>query len=222
MPLDDDLRGFIQAAFGCPAEVTERIGARAADRRYASRAVILRQGDEAGETVLMVEGLAHALVYGADGQVVLLQAYASGDLFGAVAQPLPTPHEADVVAVDEVRAALFAALDFLALIESHASVGLAVSRQLLKQLRATAGRMVEQITVSASGRVHAELLRMARLGDGFAVRPAPVLSAMAVRIHSTRETVSRAVSALERRGIVRREDDALIIVAPQRLEAMVV
>ena len=155
MQLDDDLRSFIQTAFGCPAEVTERIGARAADRRFPPRAVILRQGDEAGETVLMVRGLAHALVYGPGGQMVLLQAYGPGDLFGAVAQHPPQAHEADVVAVDEVRAALFAALDFLHLIESHPSVGLAVSRQLLKQLRDAAGRMVEQITVSAAGRVHA-------------------------------------------------------------------
>lgn len=219
---DHEFGAFLQTAFGCPPEVAERIGARATDRRYPARAVMLRQGDPAAETGLMVEGSAHALVYGPDGQMVLLQAYGSGDLFGAVAQAGPQPHEADVVAVEEVRAALFAALDFLALIENHASVGLAVSRQLLKQLRATAGRMVEQITVSAAGRVHAELLRLARQGDGFAVRPAPVLSAMAVRIHSTRETVSRTISALERRGIVRREDDALVIVAPHRLESMIV
>ena len=216
------LGDFIQTAFGCTAEVGARIEARAADRRYAPRAVILRQGDPRHETVLMVEGQAHALVYGADGQTVLLQAYEPGDLFGAVAQPDPAGHEADVVAVQDVRAALFAALDFLALIESHASVGLAVSRQLLKQLRATAGRMVEQITVSAAGRVHAELLRLARLNDGARIDPVPVLSTLAVRIHTTRETVSRTLSALERRGIVRREGDALVIVAPHRLEGMIV
>ena len=45
---------------------------------------------------------------------------------------------------------------------------------------------------------------------------------MAVRVQSTRETVSRAVSALERRGIVRRDGDALVIVATQRLEELVV
>lgn len=217
-----ELGAVLQAAFGCPADVAANIGARAVDRRFPARAVIFRQGDPAAETGLLVEGSAHALVYGPDGQMVLLQAYGPGDLFGAVAQAGPQPHEADVVAVEDVRAALFAALDFLALIESHASVGLAVSRQLLKQLRATAERMVEQITVSAAGRVHAELLRLARMGDGVTVRPAPVLSAMAVRIHSTRETVSRTISALERRGVVRREDDALIIVAPHRLEGMIV
>lgn len=222
MQLDDDLRAFLQTALGCPPEVTDRIGARASDRRFPARALILRQGDPGGETVLLVEGAAHALVYGADGQTVLLQAYAPGDLFGAVAQAGAQPHEADVVAIEDSRAAWFAALDFLALIETHASVGLAVSRQLLKQLRAATGRMVDQVTLSAVGRVHAELLRLARLGDGSSIRPAPVLSALAVRVHSTRETVSRTISALERRGLLRREEDALVLTAPHRLEALVV
>jgi DNA-binding GntR family transcriptional regulator len=52
--------------------------------------------------------------------------------------------------------------------------------------------------------------------------PAPVLANLAVRAYTTRETVSRAVSALERRGIISRHADALVIVAPHRLEELVV
>lgn len=222
MELGDDLRGFIQTTFTCPPEVAERIAMRASDRRWPARALILRQGDQADETLLVMDGRAHALLYGADGQVLLLREFGRGDLFGAVAALDDGGHEADVVAVDDVRAALFLALDFIALIESHASVGLAVSRQLLKQLRATARRMVEHATLSAAGRVQAELLRLARLGDGATISPSPVLSALAVRVHTTRETVSRTISALERRGLLRREEDALVLTAPRRLEAMIV
>ncbi len=94
---------------------------------------------------------------------------------------------------------------------------------LLKRLRETTGRMVERTTLSATGRIHAELLRLARDStDGRSIRPAPVLAALAVRVLSTRETVSRAINALERRGIIRRDPDRLTIVAPHRLEEMVV
>ena len=37
--------------------------------------------------------------------------------------------------------------------------------------------------------------RLARLGDGRAIRPAPMLSVFAVRVHTTRETVSRRSTA---------------------------
>ena len=79
-----------------------------------------------------------------------------------------------------------------------------------------------RLTLSANGRVHAELLRLARAQDGRWIRPLPVLSDLALRVQTARETVSRAVSALERRGIVQRHEDGLEIVAPARLEALIV
>ena len=141
---------------------------------------------------------------------------------GAVAHAAPVPEKADVVAVEDVRVAAFLALDFLTLIETHGCVGLAVSRMLLRQLQASADRIVERTTLSVAGRVYAELLRLARLGDGRTIRPPPVLSALAVRVQSTRETVSRTINALERRGLIRRDADTLTIVAPHRLDEMIV
>jgi CRP/FNR family transcriptional regulator, cyclic AMP receptor protein len=220
--LDASLHVFLQDVFACSADVAASISRRAIDRRYPVRAIILKQGDRAGVTFLLVAGRAHALVYGLEGQVVLLHEFLPGDFFGAIANAEPEPEDADVVAVEDLRAAAFLALDFLALVETYGCVGLVVSRMLLKQLRATATRMAERVTLSAAGRVHAELLRLARLGDGRTVRPAPVLASLAVHVQSTRETVSRTINALERRGIIRREDDALVIVAPHRLEEMIV
>jgi CRP/FNR family transcriptional regulator, cyclic AMP receptor protein len=220
MAAGGDLAGFVQQVFACSGEVATGICARATDRRYAAHAPILRQGDRSDETYLLVDGRAQALLYGAEGQLVLLQEFGPGDIFGAIAQPESEPHRAHVTAVEDARAAIFAALDFLGLIETHACVALTVTRTLLKQLRAATGRMAERTTLSAVGRIHAELLRLA--GDDQAIRPMPVFAALAVRVNSTRETVSRTISALERRGVVRREPDGLAILAPQRLEDMVI
>lgn len=211
----------MQEVFSCSGEIATSIGKRAIDRRFPVRAILLNQGDRASATFLLVTGRAQALTYGQEGDVILLREFVRGDFFGAIALAEPAPEDADVIAVEDVRAAVFLALDFLALIEMHGCVGLIVSRALLKQLRAASARMLEQTTLSAAGRVHAELLRLARLGDGRTLRPAPVLSALAVRIHSTRETVSRTINALLRRGIIRRDGDTLFIVAPQRLEELI-
>lgn len=219
---DGHLHDHLRRIFGCTPEVAASIGARAADRIFPVRATLLRQGDRADQTWLLLTGRARALLYGMDGQMVLLHEFSAGDVFGAIDDRDAQAQEADIVAVDPSRAAVFLALDFLHLMETHGCVGLAVSRMLLRQLRAATGRMVERLTLSAPGRVHAELLRLARLDDEGAIRPVPVFAAMAVRLNTTRETVSRAISTLERRGIVRREGDALVIVAPRRLEEMVV
>jgi CRP/FNR family transcriptional regulator, cyclic AMP receptor protein len=217
-----NLQDFLQDIFACSGDVAVCIGRRAIDRRYPVRAIILKQGDRADATFLLVAGRAHALIYGPDGQVVLLHELLSGDFFGAIVSPEPEPEDADIVVVEEVRAAVFPALDFLKLIDVYGCVGLAVSKMLLRKLRVAGARMAERTILSATGRVHAELLRLARLGDGQTLRPAPVLANLAIRVHSTRETVSRTISALERRGIIRRERDALIIIAPRRLEELIV
>jgi CRP-like cAMP-binding protein len=75
--------------------------------------------------------------------------------------------------------------------------------------------MYERAALTAPGRVAAELLRLG--GADGTIRPAPVVAELAVRVGTTRETASRTLSALERRGLVLREDDGLTIVAPGRL-----
>jgi CRP-like cAMP-binding protein len=220
--MDAALHAFFCATFYCSAETATSIGLRAQERRYPPQTVIVRQGDRITMTFLLIEGRVHAFAYGTEGQSVLLQEFEPGDFFGAIVEIKPDPAAGDLIAVDAVRAAAFAVADFLTLIDRHGCVGLALSRILLKQLRATATKMTERSTLSAAGRVHAELLRLARLGDGRVIRPAPILSKLALRVQSTRETVSRAISALERRGIVRRERGALVVVAPQRLEELIV
>lgn len=220
--MGDSLRTFLQDAFACTPEAADGLRGRASERTYPVRAVILRQGDRSSETFVVIDGRAQALLYGLDGQLTLLQEYAPGDIFGALAELEPEPHPADVVAAEKLRAAIFLALDFLALIDAHASIGLAVSRLLLKQLRSATERMAERSTLSAVGRVHAELLRMARAGDGRTIWPAPVLTALAVRAHTTRETASRTINTLERRGLIRREAGALVLVAPGRIEELMI
>lgn len=211
---------FVERTFGCSAEAALAVAQRATERIYAARAVLAYQGEPCSQTWLVLAGRVQALVYGAEGQQAMLGEYAAGELFGAIAQLDGAPLEADLVAVERLRAAIFLAADFVQLIETHGAIGLAVSRMLLRQLRQAAGRMMEQVTLSSAGRVCAELLRLAeRGGDGvLAIRPSPVLSTLAVRVHTTRETASRVVSALERRGVIRRDPGALVIVSQRRME----
>ena len=90
-----------------------------------------------------------------------------------------------------------------------------------RAVEATKTRMFEQVALSAVGRVHAELLRQARQAQELTIRPAPVVADLAVQVATTRETASRAVNALDRRGIIRRGDDQLVVVAPHRLEELI-
>lgn len=213
----DDLE-LVSSAFGCAPPTSQQLAHSGRMKCFAPRAYLIRQGDCGATTFLIVIGRAQAILHSAEGHTILLDEYSRGDLFGAFAQVNPDPQEADVLAIDEVRAFLVETTSLIRLAEQHGEIGLALSRLLLKRLRATSTRIYERAAISARGRVCAELLRLARHGDGTTIRPLPVLSDLALRLGTTRETVSRTVSALERRGILSRETDSFILVAPRRLE----
>jgi len=213
--------GLLCRVFDCAEDLADQIALRGRLRRYGARLTIVKRGDTVSTLYVVVDGRAHALVYSLEGQAVLLHEYRSGDLFGVMAAPYSATHDADVVAIEEVNAFLLDGVVLALLAEQHACIGMALLRFMVERLQQTASRMYEHAALSAVGRVHAELLRQARESRDLTIRPSPVLSDIALRGSTTRETASRAVNALERRGIIRRDGEALVVVAPHRLEELI-
>lgn len=217
----DQLAAVVARAFACQADLAAVIAARARLRDHPARATILR-GETAVERIhLMVEGHARMIATALEGRMAVIEDYRPGDLFGerGLFDPLGLPH--DVVAVRSSRTGAFANVDFVALMNSYAAVALAVSRLLVARLNLAQRRLAEGTTLSVRGRVCAELLRLARGAPDLTITPAPVLAQLALTVDSTRESVSRAIGLLERRGLIRRTDQALVVVAPHRLEELV-
>lgn len=220
-PPDPGISHCLSDVFGCSAELAEQIRDRGRIRDYEVRRTIVNRGDRISTLYVVLAGRAHALVYSVEGQAVLLHEYRRGDLFGPVTSPYAATHDADVVAIEDVTAFLLDGMVLALLAERHACIGLALLKFMVDRLQQTSARMYEHAALSSVGRVHAELLRQARQSADLAIRPGPVLADLALRVSTTRETASRAVNALERRGIIRREPDALVVVAPHRLEELI-
>lgn len=214
---EQDVQAMVREAFGCSDEIAAIIFVRGIVRVFAPHAVIVPPGERAAAAYLLTCGHARVLVYSVEGQMVLLCEYGPGDLFGALGGLDPSPEEAEIRAVEAARTFILKSRDLIVLAEAHGSIGLALSRFLVRQLSRANSRIFEWTAVSATGRVNAEILRLAKASPDFVIRPAPVISELAIRVSTTRETASRAVSALERRGIIRRDPDSWTVVAPQWL-----
>jgi len=106
-----------------------------------------------------------------------------------------------------------------ALVQDRTRLGSGLAMILARQYHAALDRMAARITLSASGRVCAELLKAA--GNEDFISPPPVVAAIGLMAQTTRETASRTISSLERRGVVSREADRLTIVSRRLLEEMV-
>ncbi len=219
-PVTEDRIGLIMSAFKCGQDVAQAIDAKATYNSHPAQSTIFFQGDDNEHACLMMAGRAQAVSYSASGQIILLYTYGPGDLFGeGVALGSQMGAGNQVVASTASDIGHFTNTVFIALIEQYSAVALSVSRLLTERLGRTTQRMIEGATLSTPGRIHAELLRQARgAADGKTISPAPILSEFALLVHSTRETVSRTINQLEKRGIIKRDGEGLTIVAPHRLE----
>ena len=207
--------------FACNDATAAVLAGRARLREWTAHSVIV-SGERAHDQVhVIVDGHARMMAFAIDGRLVAIEDYLRGDLLGEAALFDKDAPAHDIAAVSASTSAAFGHAAFLELMTNYSCVALAVSRRLVARLSRITQRMVEGATLSANGRIHAELLRQAQASEDLTIRPPPVLSQFALQVQSTRETVSRAINALEKRGIITRNDQGLRVVAPHRIEELI-
>ena len=217
----DEIAALIAAAFRCGEALAAHVAAAARIRRFSSQTVILTSEPDQQDVHMLAEGQARLVADSLEGRLVVIEDYGVGEMIGLTGLFGWDGVPAQVVSVGSSRTGAFAGHAFLALMSAHSAIALAISRMLISRLATANRRVAENATLSAPGRIHAEILRRARSGEAMTIRPMPVFAEMALALQTTRETVSRAINALEKRGLVRRVDNGLAIVAPHRLEELI-
>lgn len=208
----------IAACFGCSADSAQLLLSAMTEKSFTPGANIALRGDPSTLLYLILEGAVVAEIFGIDGQQAQLTRHGPGEIFGAY--PEPTLHRADFRVTGTARLLSIPAQTLATLAMAHGDIGSGIAGLLARQLDRMLDRMAARIGLSASGRFHKALLQLA--DEKGEIRPAPVISALALSVHTTRETGSRALAALLRRGIVERGDDHLRIVSRRMLEEMVI
>lgn len=208
----------IRSAFGCGESLAVTIAALSRADSHSGGAMLWPLPDR-DETTVLIRGAAQEVAYGRDGSLIVLLPIAPGDFYGDLVGS--DAGHGQVEATSDGVGAHFSSGAVVRLMESYSCVGVAITRHLSGRLAVMRRRMVQAAMLSATGRIAAELLRRADASNDHTIRPTPVFSDFAITVQSTRETVSRTVSQLEKRGVIRRIDGGLQIVAPHRLEEMV-
>lgn len=208
----------IATCFRCPEYEAGLIFAATQYREYAHRSAVALRGDVSAHLFLVIDGLASADLFSAEGQYAQLAGYGPGELFGAY--PEATTHRADITAQGGLSALMIETRIVADLARTHISIAQGVACLMARQLDMVLDRMAARIGLTATGRFYRALLARAD-SDGW-VRPLPILSAMAIGVNTTRETASRALAILVRRGIAERHDDGLKIVSVRLLEDLIV
>lgn len=194
-------------------------------RKIAADDLIIFQGEAAEHIGLIISGRASARVNTERGDETWVDQFKSNDFFGHISLLTQAPIDFEIKAESDVRALFIPAQKVEELLSSNKNFSVTLAQDLAARLSIMMNRLVEAVTLSSPGRVCAELLRLSHpVGidpSKLIVRPTPVFVELALRISSTRETVSRTVSQLQKNGILSREPGALLIHKPEALQTKV-
>ncbi|WP_413205949.1 Crp/Fnr family transcriptional regulator [Rhodospirillum sp. A1_3_36] len=195
-------------------------------KRYNANEQIIDRQSETRDVFFMISGSARVVIYSLSGREVTLDDVPSGGFFGELAALDGAPRSASVMSISESLVASLPPEAFLRVIRENPSVAMLVLGRLTAIVRAATDRILDLSTLGANNRVQAEILRRAldakenEKGDPV-ISPIPVHGEVASRVSTTRETVARVLNDLARKGIVKRERDALVVTDLGRLEVMV-
>ncbi len=213
-----DRQASLASLLSCDATVAATLIGQGSVREIGARAVIVHQGDHVGAIWLILGGRIALESASAAGRSSRLGAYGPGDWVGNYLRPAPC--RADIVALEPVTLLSFPSGRLPELAAGVPQLGLALASSFARQLEATLDKLDARSTLTSKGRIYAELIR--RADGGLSLAPPPVVADLAQAAQTTRETASRAIGELERRGIVERDAQSLRIISPRLLAELAV
>lgn len=226
-PKDPQLQEFIATSpffQDLPAESYRKITQHLINRTHPANRVILLENDWGGSVYFIVSGWVKIRTYNLDGKEITLNIIGKGEVFGEMAALDEVPRSTDVITLTETQICSIPAQDFVELIYSEPIAGVHLAQLMAKRLRQVNRRLRLREADSLS-RVADTILFLAdgqgkKVTDGIEIPNLPhrelsSLSGLA------RETVTRSLTKLEKKGFIRRTQDVLCILDEYALENMI-
>ena len=207
-----------------PKESVERVIAHPVLRSFPANHVIVLENDGGGSIHFILEGWVKVRTHNLDGKEITLNILAQGDLFGEMAALDHIPRSTDVITLVETHICSIPADDFVHLIQTEPMAGVHLAQLLALRLRQV-NRRLRLREADSTARLADVLLFLAD-GQGklegkgctipsFPHRELSSLSGLA------RETVTRVLSKLEKRGLIERDRNSMRIPDLEVLEEIV-
>ncbi|HZG38539.1 MAG TPA: Crp/Fnr family transcriptional regulator [Nodosilinea sp.] len=224
---DADLR-LIRSALlfqGLPEDAVAEATSHVVSRRHPANQVILLENDWGSSVYFILEGWVKIRTYNLDGKEVTLNILGKGELFGEMAPLEEVPRSTDVITLVPTVIGSMPASDFVKLLNSQPLAGIRLSQLMARRLRQVNRRL--RLRESDSTSRVADIILF--LADGQGQRGAggieiPNLPHRELSSLSglARETVTRVLSKLEKKGLIVRERDLMSIPDVNALERLLV
>lgn len=208
-----------------PDAALANFGQRCRWQEYRARKQIVAHNHQSRDVFFIVYGRVRVTLFSLAGREVSYREIEAGEMFGEFAAIDGGPRSADIIAAEDCLVAAMPPEVFWRLLRDHPEVSAELLKAHVKLIRLYSERIFEFTALAVNNRIHAELLRLARAhmidANTAAIYPVPTHPAIASRVSTHREAVTRELSSLTRKGIIERRDDRLYILDVARLEKLV-
>jgi CRP-like cAMP-binding protein len=189
----------------------------AQERRYPDGSVIVSRDDPGDALYVLARGRVKVVLYGDSGREIILSIFKSpGDFFGEMSLLDGEPRSATVLAAEPSTLLVLSRRDFEAHVAAHPRTALRILRELSRRLRRADDVIGNLALLDVYGRLARQLRELAaadgvEVEGGVLVRERPTQAEIAAMIGTSRETVSRALSELARRGFIAMAGKRLLV-----------
>jgi CRP-like cAMP-binding protein len=195
----------------------ERLAATMRSRRFRRGEVIFHIGDPGDALFVIVSGEVKISLPSETGDEAILATLRDGDVFGELALLDGAPRSASATALSPTEAVVLPRDRFRELIATEAGVRDALLASIAGELRRLTMHVEELHFLDITGRLAAQLVRLAREGgtasaDG-AIRLRTNLTQgdLAAMVGCTRQSVNKLLGQFTDDGLLRLERDAIVV-----------
>lgn len=191
-------------------------------RRFDRGEVVLTEGGESRDVVVLLEGRVKVTTASSDGREVMFGARGPGAVLGELSAVDGHPHSATITALEPVEALLVPTARFRVFLAEHGDAALVLLLSVIARLRDADRKRLEFGGSDALGRVAARLVEMAhdhghRSEDGVVITLPLSQEELAGWTGLSREAVAKALRVLRERGLVETRRRSVVVVDPLRL-----
>jgi CRP/FNR family transcriptional regulator, cyclic AMP receptor protein len=210
---------------GLPETAVEKATAQVVMRSHPANQVILLENDWGSSVYFILNGWVKIRTYNLDGKEVTLNILGKGELFGEMAPLDEVPRSTDVITLAPTVIGNMPAQDFVNLLHTEPQSGIRLAQLMARRLRQVNRRL--RLRESDSTSRVADILLFLADGQGKKVSTGTEIPNLPHRELSSlsglaRETVTRVLSKLEKKGLILRERDTLTIPDPHALERLMI
>ena len=201
MTLDETLLNVPLFADLSEAEI-QRISMITRKKKYPKNSVIVFEKDPGDSLYIVDSGQVKVVLTGEDGREVILSVLGEADFFGEMALIDDMPRSANVIAMEDSRLIVLYRDDFHRVLEEQPRIGLGLLRAMSRRLRSADDKIGGLVLLDVPGRIARLLIELADEGDGTRISRRITHHTIGQMVGSSRETVSRTIGDLSKRGIL--------------------